>query len=223
MTALLDSLSAISTFVIAVLGALHVAFFVLLWMWHRHDLRRIAAALDDFTRGLQHRSVLDRSSHLSDQIDAFLADVNEVFDASARSADRQLLLSRISILDEKRRYLQSIGFEISYNVCRSMIEAYPLLGILGTILAIGSALQAGTDASVSIIVQRFGEAIWSTCAGLVAAVTLMFINSIVETPFQRLSENRLNVRQMVARVKSALIAPGPGAYGAGANAAEVPQ
>lgn len=204
MPTLIERLSAASTLIIVVLGLLHIALFFVLWISFRHNLRRIAAALDDFTRGLHHRSVLDRSSHLSDQIEAFLTDVNEILDTPTREADRQTLHNRINILDEQRKYLQSLGFEISYNMCRTMIEAYPLLGILGTILAIGGALQSGPDASVNVIVQRFGEAIWSTCAGLVAAVVLMFINSMVETPFLRLSENRLHVWQTVSKVKRVL-------------------
>jgi biopolymer transport protein ExbB len=99
-------------------------------------------------------------------------------------------------------------FETSYNICRTMIEAYPLLGVLGTILAIGAALQSGDGASasssVSVIVSRFGDAIWSTFAGLSAAVVLMFLNSAVEPRFRRLAENRQNVRETVARAKREL-------------------
>jgi biopolymer transport protein ExbB/TolQ len=201
----LKVLSEVSTFVIAVCGAMHVVAFFFLWMWYRRDLRRITATLDDFTRGLKHRSVLDRDVSFSDQIDAFVSDVTEILDNPGLKTERTTLLQRINILDEKRRYLQSLGFETAYNFWRSMIEAYPLAGILGTILAIGAALEAGKAASVSVIVQRFGEAIWSTCAGLVCAILLMFLNSLIETSILRLSENRLHVRQMIAKAKHALI------------------
>jgi biopolymer transport protein ExbB len=204
MTQFLDMLSVLSTSIIAVCAAVHFVLFILLYVWYRNDLSRIAAALDDFTRGIKHRSMLDRTSHLSDQIEAFLTDVNETLDDPARSADRETLLARMNILDEKRKYLQSMGFEISYNVCRTMIEAYPLGGILGTILAIGLVVQQGDAASPALIVERFGQAIWSTCAGLVAAVVLMFFNSLVETSFVRLAENRHHVERAVARVKRAL-------------------
>lgn len=204
MTQLLETLSVLSTTIIAVTAGVHLVLFILLYVWYRNDLHRIAAALDDFTRGIKHRSMLDRTAHLSDQIEAFLSDVNETLDEPSRAADRQTLLARIKILDEKRKYLQSMGFEISYNVCRSMIEAYPLAGILGTILAIGLVIQQGDTASPSLIVERFGQAIWSTCAGLVAAVALMFFNSLVETSFLRLAENRQHVERAVARVKRAL-------------------
>lgn len=205
---LLERLSALSTVVIAAAFAVHLFGMFILYVWAKRDLRNIASYLFDFTRGLSHQSVLDSTSHLSDQIDAFLADVNDVLDDSTRDPDRRTLLSRMRVLDEKRRYFNSMFFETSYNIARTMIEAYPLAGVLGTILAIGSALQqdaaSQTQVGVSTIVSRFGDAIWSTFAGLVAAIVLMFFNSMIETGFGRLSENRRHVRETVARVKREL-------------------
>ena len=209
MAPLLETLSTLSTPFIAVCCAIHLCLFLALWWAYRRDLRVIAGTLDAFTRDLKPRSVLEPTAHLADQIDAFLADVNEVLENPNRTADRASLLERMQILDEKRSYLQSMGFDTSYNLCRNMIESYPLMGILGTILAIGVVLQGGPDSepTVGLLVTRFGEAIWSTFAGLVAAVGLMFINSMLETPFTRLSESRLNVRDTVLRAKRVLSLP----------------
>lgn len=205
LTALLGSLSALSTFVIAVACVVHLVMFWFLWLWFRRDLRKIAASLDEFTRGMKHRSLFDSTNHLSDQIEAFLTDVNEVVQNPDRAEDRRILADRINVLDERRRYLQSMAFETSYNICRTMIEAYPLAGVLGTILAIGAALQTGGDTnSVGVIVGRFGDAIWSTFAGLSAGILLMFVNSILETRFVRLSENREHVRDTIVRTKREL-------------------
>lgn len=210
MSDLLTSLSGLSTVVIAAAFAVHVAVFLALWNWSKRDLKRIADSLDDFTRGLKHRSILGTTGHLSDQIDAFIADVNEVLEDDGRHADRQALLQRMNILDERRGYLHSLFFETSYNIWRTMIDAYPLAGVLGTILAIGVALQTepgGGAASTGAIVSQFGNAVWSTFAGLAAAIVLMFFNSCVEPPFQRLTENRSHVREMIARAKRELAFP----------------
>lgn len=196
-----------ATFII-VLCAAHLIFFLVLWIWGRRDLRHIASVLDDFTRHLKHRSILDQGTPLSDQIEAFLADINEVLDDASRTSDRAVIFERIRILDEKRRFLSGLNFETCYNVCRTMIESYTLLGILGTIMAIGAALQAsataGDVATVNTIVTRFGESIWCTFAGLIAAILLMFVNSLVEPGFARLGENRRHIREMVARAKREL-------------------
>ncbi len=203
---LLKQLSELSTPAILCAFIGHLVVFVMLWMAYRHNLRAIAQTLDDFTRGLKHRSVLDRSLALSDQIEAFLTDVKDALDIPAKSAERQELAIRMSILDEKRRYLHAMRFETIYNVWRSMIEAYPMAGILGTVLAIGAALQTDQSgsATVNAIVRNFGESIWSTFSALAAAVVLIFLNSWIEPAFARLSENREHVRDMVARAKREL-------------------
>ena len=206
-TDLLSKLSSLSTPFIAGVAVVHFLAFLWLRVWAGRDLRRMATDFDSFTRELKQRSLLERGTNLSDQIEAFLADIRDVLDDPAKKAERQALWHRMRILDEERRYLQSHSFETVYNVCRSMIEAYPLAGVLGTILAIGAALQSGqgnAHQTVSDIVRFFGDAIWSTFAGLIAAMVLMFINSIVETQFRRLGENRQNVRETVARAKREL-------------------
>ena len=205
----LESLSG--AMVLFILGAatVHLLAYLLLWVWYRRDLRGIAACLDDFTRGLQHRSVLTGTSPLINQIDAFVADVNDVIRDPSRSSDRQTCLERMHILDERRSYLDSLSFETAGNVTRTMIEAYPLAGVLGTILAIGSALQnpegvSDVAGTMSGIVSRFGDAIWSTFCGLFSAILLMFLNSLLETRFDRLTQSRTHVRDMVAGAKREL-------------------
>jgi biopolymer transport protein ExbB/TolQ len=209
MDQFLDQLSRLSTYIIAGAFACHLFLFLILRIWSRRDLRAIVGTLDDFTRGLKHRSVLDQRGHLVEQIDAFLADVQDILNHPEQSQERKTLQQRMNILDEKRSYMHSMFFETVYNMARNMIDAYPLMGVLGTILAIGAALQqpAGAAASaigVDVIVGRFGEAIWSTFAGLVAGIFLMFVNSLVEPGFLRLSENRQHLREMIARVKREL-------------------
>ncbi len=214
MADLLNYVSTLSTPAIAIACAIHLVFFVILLWWGRRDLRSIASFLDDFTRGLKHRSFLDATGHLSDQIDAFIADVNEVLDQPSRVDDRRLLLERMRIIDEKRRYLNSMFFETLYHSWRTMIETYPLAGMLGTIMGIGAALQAGVESNklltVDLIVARFGDAIWSTFAGLVAAIVLMFLNSLIEPSFNRLAAHRGHVQAMVARAKRELSLSGEG-------------
>ncbi len=210
-TGMLNQFSALSTYVIVAAFAVHLFVFFTLSLWARRDLKNMASALFDFTRGLRHQSLLDRSAPLSDQVDAFLADLRDVLDDPARSADRRSLFLRMQIMDEKRRYLNSMSFETIYNIARTMIEAYPLGGIVGTVLAIGAALNADASgvATVDSIVKRFGESIWCTFAGLVATIILLFVNSMLEPGFNRLAENRQHVRETVARVKRELSLSSP--------------
>src|SRR5262249_13578101 len=154
-------------------AALHLVYFFWLAAWARRDVRRLAADFDAFTRDLKHRSLFERGADLSEQIDAFVADVRDVLETPQKSAYRQALRNRMQIIAEEGRYLHSHACETSYNIARTMIEAYPLAGTMGAIAAIGAALQKGpgdNQQTVSAIVQYFGEAISSTAAGLFAAI-----------------------------------------------------
>jgi biopolymer transport protein ExbB len=205
---LLEYASSHSTLVIIAAAILHFFVFIILWIWYARDLRAIAACLDDFTRGLKYRSVLGRSAPLNNQIDAFVEDINDVLADPSRHADRVECLRRMHILDEKRQYLDSLSFETVSNTAYTMIEAYPLAGVLGTILGIGSALQqqssTSTTGAINSIVSRFGDGIWSTFAGLSAGMVLMFVNSILDTRFSRLTRCRTHVREMVSKAKREL-------------------
>ncbi|MBA4032348.1 MAG: MotA/TolQ/ExbB proton channel [Planctomyces sp.] len=222
-TELLEEISRLSTPFICGAAVVHVFVFLYLSVWSNRDLRRISAEFERFTRGLNHRSVLEPYSSLSDQIDAFLADIRDVLENPARTGERRLLLDRLVTLDEHRKYLQSQGFETLYNVARNMIEAYPMAGVLGTIIAIGCALQQTTSGdgrqTIQAIVQFFGNSIWATFAGLSAAIVLMFINSFLETKFRRLTENREAARETVALARRELaISPADAAQASSAKA-----
>ena len=204
----LQFLSGLSTPIIVGFAVFHLLFFGWLRAWCRRDLRMLADTLDNYTRGLHHRSVLDRSASLQVQIDAFVQDVHDVLADSSRSADRRQCLERMRILDERRPYLDSLSFDTAVNTARTMIEAYPLSGVLGTVLAIGSALQADAASQavsgVNLVMERFGDSIWSTFAGLLASAVLMFVSSLSEVRFAGLSEARRRVREMAARAKREL-------------------
>lgn len=187
-------------------GALHLVSFWALRVWASRDVNTLAQLLERFTDGLHQRSRLDWRGHLTDQIDAFVEDVRE---ALRDPDDRDKIRNRMIILDEQRRYLDSYRFESAWNVARSGIEVYPLLGVLGTIFALWLAMrQPASDAAATVgtIVQRFGLAIDSTFAGLAVAILLMVVNSFYETLFVRLSENRRSVRDLIIQVKRELIA-----------------
>ncbi len=204
---MLQLLSSYSTTVIVVLAILHAGGLLILAGWAARDRRRIAQTLERFTDELTRRSRVDAGASLSDQIDAFLADIADTLAMPVGAEPRRRLAQRIAVLDERRDYLQSMRFETAWNVARTMIESYPLAGVLGTILAIGAALAADENASVAVIVTQFGAAIWSTFAGLTAAIGLMLLHSLMQPSFARLSENRDDVRQVASQAKRELVSP----------------
>ena len=207
MESILSAIAELSTWIITVAACIHLAIFAGLVLWSKRDMHILAGALQDYTRDLKQHSVLDPTAHLTDQMEAFLADVEDVLNDPTRIEERRALRNRIGLLDEKRRYLHALRFETVANSARTMIEAYPLAGVLGTIISIGAALNVSSGAeteTLSVIVARFGDAIWSTFAGLSFGLLLLLVSSLLEPSFQRLGEVRTHVRTVVSAVKGRL-------------------
>lgn len=233
------------THLIVILGVLHLGVFVYLLFRRVNEMQRLKSFLGNIVRELSKRADIDHKRDLDDEIHFFITDIRDVLQAQNRKEDRQILLNRLVIKDEARPYLTSKNLETGYNVTRTGIEAYPLLGILGTILAIavglgspaagaagskaesavvektapvGSGMAPGSSpsapgepsgqleavSSVSRVVQSFLAAIWSTAAGLIAAIILMLLNALLEPGLMRLNQHRAEIRDVVRTAKREL-------------------
>jgi biopolymer transport protein ExbB/TolQ len=128
--------------IILLLGAVHAAGFVALLRARNSRVRQLESHLTNLVGGLSRRSDHDPSHTVDERIDTFIADIREVIQHPHSPGEARRLYERIVSKDELRRYLQGTKFETWYNVARTGIEIYPLLGIIGTVLAIGLGLNA---------------------------------------------------------------------------------
>ena len=216
--------------IIVLLGAVHAVGFVALLQARNRRVRQLESHLTNLVGGLSRRSDHDPSYTVDERIDTFIADIREVIQHPQSPTESRRLYERIVSKDELRRYLQGTKFETWYNVARTGIEIYPLLGIIGTVLAIGLGLNtrpetpAPTPAAITVtatapepappptapnaptgaIVRNFASSIWATLVGLLFAILFMMANAYLEPSFNRLIEHRANVRNVITHAKSQL-------------------
>ena len=193
---------------ILLLAAAHLAGFRYLAWERRRQSRWLADHLENLLQGFSSRADRDPYQTIDEQIDAFLANIQEALDDPARDDDRRRLYEQIMVKDETKKYLRGSRFETLYNLARTAIEVYPLLGIMGTVLAIGLALNgpAGdlATAATERIVRNFAGSIWATLAGIGCGIILLLVNSLIEPAFTRLLDHRWDVRETIAAVKTQL-------------------
>jgi biopolymer transport protein ExbB/TolQ len=128
--------------IILLLGVIHAVGFVALLRARNRRVQQLESHLTNLVGGLSRRSDHDPSHTVDERIDTFIADIREVIQHPQTPNEARRLYERIVSKDELRRYLQGTKFETWYNVARTGIEIYPLLGIIGTVLAIGLGLNA---------------------------------------------------------------------------------
>jgi|SRR5579884_4263257 len=225
---MLQAISDHFYWIILVLGTVHAVGFLALLSARNQRVRQLESHLTNLVGVLSRRSDHDPSDTVDERIDRFIADIREVIQHPHSGGEVRRLYERIVSKDELRRYLQGTKFETWYNVARTGIEIYPLLGIIGTVLAIGLGLNArpatvvapltttvavsaadtssaaDEGPSTSAIVRNFASSIWATLVGLLCAILFMMINAYLEPSFTRLIEHRSNVRNVITHAKSQL-------------------
>jgi hypothetical protein len=214
---------------ILLLGVVHLFVLLSMWLARRRMTDNLASYLfnlvKNFSTGTDHRP----GGTIYEQIDSFIADIREVTLNPGREADRDRLYHRVLVKDETKSDIHGTKLETWYNLARTGIEAYPLLGILGTIFAIALGLNVrptppaappgGTNTAIVTpdapaaspdavspatsgqIIRNFANSIWSTAAGIGFAIILMLINALIEPGFERLSKQRQAVRDAIAAAK----------------------
>lgn len=124
-----------------VLFGLHVVFFLGLVVSRRRQIRRLASHLEDILGPKFRRISHDPDRTIDEVIDGFFLDIQDVISHPEADADARELSRRLVTKDEARKYLKRMSFETIYSCVRAGIEAWPLLGILGTVIAIGLGLN----------------------------------------------------------------------------------
>ena len=125
-------------------GVLHGMVFVGLSISRWRQARRLAMHLEDILGPAYRHLDQDPDRTIDEVIDGFFHDIDEVITDGRSAAKAHDLAHRLSTKDEARKYLKVMRFERVYSFARTGIEAWPLAGILGTVLAISFGMQAGT-------------------------------------------------------------------------------
>jgi biopolymer transport protein ExbB len=207
---MLAALSDNFPWIILAFAIVHAGLFSWLAASYRRKTKGLGAHLENLVRGFSSRSDTARNLSIDDDINMFLADLQDVIRNPAKLHELEDLRTRLIYKDEARPYLKTASFERVYSLSRTLIEIYPLLGILGTVLAIGCGLASQANAApesgaaIDAVVRNFGNSIWSTFMGLLFAVIYMILNAFWEPSFLRLMEHQTNVREVITAAKCRL-------------------
>ena len=135
---------------ILALGIAHLCLLIGLWAARQRRARDLSFYLSNLVKHFSTSPDRHPGGTVHEQIDSFIADIREVMHDKERSGDRGKLYYRLIVKDESKSDIQGTKLETYYNVARTGIEAYPLLGILGTIFAIALGLNAPRHAAASL-------------------------------------------------------------------------
>ncbi|MGR3174548.1 MAG: MotA/TolQ/ExbB proton channel family protein [Candidatus Scalindua sp.] len=174
--------------IILAVAVFETALYIVLYRMTSGNTHQLCDSLRNMLRGIKDPPEQDRSRIIHDEIVALLDCAESLRKTSVEDFKR--LLSNIRSQDARKIDLKSYRIDSWGNVANAIVQAFPLLGIFGTILAIGQSLQ-GSEGDVSVIMAAFTNAVNTTILGLVFAVIYMIVDAFFQAKAGRL-KNELN-------------------------------
>ncbi len=106
-----------------------------------------------------------------------------------------------SKIGQRPIYSRHYRIEIFASVMSTLVQVFPLLGILGTILAIAqTAFQSGGQIDVSSLSNAFVLAMDTTILGISFSVIFMVIESTFQPKIERVINESTDYRQIISKI-----------------------
>lgn len=167
-------------------------------MLRRHE-NILLDVSDNLLKGFLDAPDKDSSAHIHERIQNALQYITDKIstDSSAKNDFRK----NAERVNERRFYNRHYKIETYASVMSTLVQVFPLLGILGTILAIAqTAFQSGAQIDVSSLSNAFVLAMDTTILGIAFSILFM----VIESTFQPKIERVIHESQEYGRILSSI-------------------
>lgn len=114
---------------------------------------------------------------------------------------KQEFIKNANKVTQRPLYNRHYKIEIFASVMSTLVQVFPLLGILGTILAIAqTAFQSGGQMDVTSLSSAFVLAMDTTILGIVFSIIFMLIESALEPKIERVINESMDYKKIVANI-----------------------
>ncbi|GMV93177.1 MAG: hypothetical protein AMXMBFR82_29550 [Candidatus Hydrogenedentota bacterium] len=193
-------MNAVFYAVFAGLALVHVMILLFLVWWRRKNARSMASFLDSVIPIREGRT--RNSSDPYEAVESFVLDIRGILASESRKEERMDLAKRISIKEEGRTYLRSTWYESVVSLFVGLTDTYPIIGILGTVVGIRTALGGDVFDNAEMgerLVDGFATAVNTTWVGLILWLVAAIVTYWTFPGFESFSELRKLVGETVHR------------------------
>jgi biopolymer transport protein ExbB/TolQ len=167
-------------------------------MMRRHELILIDVS-DNLLKGFSDAPDKDSSQSTHEKIEASLEFINNKIASNAEF--KEDFIKNASKVSQRPIYSRHYKIEIFASVMSTLVQVFPLLGILGTILAIAqTAFQSGGQIDVSSLSNAFVLAMDTTILGISFSIIFMVIESTFQPKIERVINESNDYRQIISKL-----------------------
>lgn len=168
------------------------------YMLRRHELY-MQDATDNLLKGFSDAPDKDSSQHSHDKIQNALQYITNKI---GQNADlKKEFCKNAGKVNERPVFGRHYTIEIYASVMSTLVQIFPLLGILGTILAIAQAsFQNGGQIDVSTLSNAFVLAMDTTILGIAFSIVFMVIESAFQPKIERVINESSEFRKILSSI-----------------------
>ncbi len=192
-------LSSLMVYVILIAAVLEVGLYIRLKGEIRSRSAIMVDSLRNILKGVEGTPDYDSTKSVHDEIGAILHFIGQM--KTDNSPQYAKVLANAQKQDERKLGFGSFRIETMANVGAAMVQIFPLLGILGTILAIAeSAAGSISESGVldpAAVTSSFSVAMDTTILGIFFGIIFMLVDSTFQARVTELLEGSDRYRAFI--------------------------
>jgi len=154
---------------------------------------------DNLLKGFKDAPDKDSQQNIHERIEAAL---DYIYNKMAQNPElKSDFVKNANSISQRPYYSRHYKIEIYASIMSTLVQVFPLLGILGTILAIAqTAFQSGGQIDVSSLSNAFVMAMDTTILGIGLSVIFMIIESTFQPKIERVINESSDYKQIVSKI-----------------------
>ena len=198
MESLFDFMSQYIFHVIYILAAVEVYLTASVYFMIRRQGVRLSDATKNLIKGFNDAPDVDSSLKLSEKVESSLRFITNKIQVDLGA--KETIRENAGKLTERSADNRYFGIEVSASIMSTLVQVFPLLGILGTILAIAGT-TAGTEfIDPAALTTAFVLAMNTTILGIGFSILFMVIESAMYPQIERIITDSKNYKDVVTSV-----------------------
>ena len=198
MASLFDFMSQYIFHVIYILAAIEVYLTASVYFMIRRQGTRLSDATENLIKGFHDAPDVDSSLKLNEKVESSLRFITNKIQVDPEA--KEVIRQNAGKLTERSADNRYFGIEISASIMSTLVQVFPLLGILGTILAIAGTTVGSEAIDPTKLTTAFVLAMNTTILGIGFSILFMVVESIMYPQIERIIVDSKNYKDVVTSV-----------------------
>lgn len=200
MLSLFNLLTEYITVIIYVLAVIEAGLTITIFWLIRAQGIRLKDATDNMVKGFVDAPDKDSSLSLHEKIESSLRFIANKIQVDPHS--KAIVRENAGKIAERSSDNRYFGIEVFGSMMSTLVQVFPLLGILGTILAISGETVVGDSTALDpqALTSAFVLAMNTTILGIGFAILFMLVESVLQPRIERTIVDSKNYKNVLTSV-----------------------